>query len=345
MNARLPARHGKDYDVELAGLASAYPSLVVDNAAFVARAQFDVGDAAAVARLADETGLRARRWCGPNETAWTLARDAALAAVASSGCASSIDLVLVASGTTTPVQHPADAELPGMSDLAPRLVHALGRDGALGIDLKACYCTGFLRGLEVADALLANRSYRAALVVAAEQGSRLATAASNRSAFCFLMADGAGAAVLIRREGRSPNARGVLDYVNATEGDKLDWIAVGDDGASMRVRGAKAGEATVELLVRAGRELLSRNGLTPRDIAWLLPVQSHLRVVSAAREALEFPTEKLLFFAEDLGFSGSASVPATLADARASGRVKQGDLVLALAVGAGLSWGGALLRA
>src|SRR5690606_7713421 len=102
--------------------------------------------------------------------------------------------------TTMPVLHPPEADNAGVADLAPLVLRELGLDGALGLDIKACYCTGFLRGLQVADNLLANPNYRAALVIATEQGSRFAVAETNRSKFCFIMSDAAGAVILTREE-------------------------------------------------------------------------------------------------------------------------------------------------
>ncbi len=253
--------------------------------------------------------------------------------------------MVVASGTTMPVLHPAQADHPGAADLAPLLVRDLGRRGVLGIDVKACYCTGFLRGVQLLDAMLARSgSYRAGLVVATEQGSRLATAKSNRSAFCFLMADAAGAAILRRR---APSARerasGILDQVGWTDAEKVDWIAVGDDGMSMRVRGAQAAVATHELLVETARALLDRNRLLPETVDWLVPIQTHARVIDGLRSALKWPAKKLLWSGDVRGFSGSASIPARLSEAIQDGTIKKGELVLLLAVGAGLNCAGALV--
>jgi 3-oxoacyl-[acyl-carrier-protein] synthase-3 len=135
---------------------------------------------------------------------------------------------------------------------------------------------------------------------------------------------------------------GLRDYVGRTDGAKVDWIGIGADGRSMIVKGARVAGATHEELVHCARVLLGRNGLTPADVDWLLPIQTHARVVDGLCEALEWPAEKLLWSGDKRGFSGSASIPACLAEEVERGRVKKGDLVLSVAVGAGLNAAGAL---
>jgi len=338
----LPARLGRSYGLELVSTGYAYPSLIVDNDAFFARARFEL--AGNRAELIAETRMKFRRWCAPGETSWTLAREAVTAALAKAPeILAEIDVVLVASATTMPVLHPADPDNPGMADLAPLVLQHLGRRDALGLDLKACYCTGFLRCLEVADALLANPNHRAALLVATEQGSRLSTAASNRSSFVFISSDAAGAAIVKKREGPPPYRSGLVDYVNFVEADKREWAGIGPDGLAMVMKGSRAGEAVIALLARVGRTLLERNGLRPSDVDWLLPIQTHAAVVEAARQALSWPRERVLWFGDTGGFSGSASIPACLAEQIERGVIEKGQTILSIAVGAGMSAGAALL--
>jgi 3-oxoacyl-[acyl-carrier-protein] synthase-3 len=322
---------------EIAATGHVYPSERVDNATFLARCRFKLPDAA---QLAEETGIHTRTWCGAEENTYSMARIACERALAQAPeLREQIDLVIVASGTTMPVLQPPDAANAGMADLAPLLVNDLGRNGALGFDVKACYCTGFLRGLQIADAMLATGRFRAALVVATEQGSRFSIAETNRSSFCFIMSDAAGAAIL---RPAAPGARGIIDHVAHTEGDKLEWVGIGPDGASTIMRGSRAGEAVHSLLVRCARELLERNRLSEKDVDWLLPIQTHAGVVEGLRASLDWPRAKLIWTARHTGFAGSASIPAALAAERERGTIKKGDLVMSIAVGAGLNGAGAL---
>jgi 3-oxoacyl-[acyl-carrier-protein] synthase-3 len=339
----VPARQGKTYGLELVATGYAYPSAIVDNEAFFARAEFELNvDRAALAR---ETRMNFRRWCAPGESTWTLARDATRKALAKAPSAGEeIDVVLVASGTTVSVLHPGDLENSGMPDLAPMVLADIGRNDALGVDIKACYCAGFLRLLETADALLANPNYRAALLVATEQGSRMSTAATNRSSFVFISSDAAGAAIVRKREGLDARAArsGLVDYVNFTEADKRDWAGIAPDGYSMVMKGARTGEAMLSAMVRSGQMLLARNGLTPSDVRWLLPIQTYAPMIDEAARQLAWPAEKVLWFGGDGGFAGSASIPSCLAEQIERGTVANGDLVLSIGVGTGISAGAAL---
>lgn len=336
------ARRGLGYVSELVAAAHAYPSELVDNDEYLRRCRFTLG--ASPEQLARETRMQTRRWCLPHENTASMAR-AAVARLCDERpeLVAEIDAVVVASGTTMPMAHPTDPENCAFADLSPLVLAQLGRTQALGLDIKACYCSGFLRGLQVADGLLGNANYRSVLVLAVEQGSRFSVAETNRSSFCYIVGDAAGLVVLRRA---APRARaGIVDHVGFTDVDKLSWVGIGDDAASIIMLGSRAGEATTRLLLQCGRELLQRNGLYPTDVDWLLPIQTHAGLLDGVRGELGFDTTQLLWVGDRRGFSGSSSIPACLSEHLASGHVKKGDLVLSLAVGAGMNCAGALYYA
>jgi 3-oxoacyl-[acyl-carrier-protein] synthase-3 len=336
------ARAGARHVSEIVGSAYAYPSDVVDNDEYVRRCRFQLSTDPGT--LARETRIKTRRWCRPEESAATLVKEV----VAKLGSKhpelyEELDVVVVASGTTMPIAHPSDTKNRAFADLAPLVLEQLGRTTAVGLDIKACYCAGFLRGIEVMDGLLANANYRYGLLVAAEHGSRFATAESNRSSFCFLASDAAGAVVFRRRDLDAARRRtGVVDYCGFTDVGKLGWVGIGEDAASIIMRGSLAAMATREMLIDCARTLMDRNGLTPSAIDWLLPIQTHAGIVDDTMQVLEWPFEKLLWFGDVNGFSGSASIPSCLAEQVERGVVKKGDLILSLAVGAGMNAAGAL---
>jgi 3-oxoacyl-[acyl-carrier-protein] synthase-3 len=337
-----PARRGASHGTELVATAFALPSDRIDNEEFFRRCRFT--PTSSPAELIAETGMKQRFWCAPNENTRSLA-EAAVANLISQnpGLASEIDVVVVASGTTMTMAHPSDPNNRAFADLAPLLLRQLGRTDALGLDIKACYCTGFLRGMQVVDGLLSNPNYRSALLVAVEQGSRFATAASNRSSFCFIVADGAGAVVFRRTD---PGAgHGIIDYCGYSAVDKLDWVGIGEDAASIIMLGSRAAAATLEMLIECAQTLLQRNGLSARDVDFMIPIQTHRGLVSELTRALEWPANKLLWAGDELGFSGSASIPTCLAQNRARGTLRRGQRVLSLAVGAGMNCAGALYHA
>jgi 3-oxoacyl-[acyl-carrier-protein] synthase-3 len=336
------ARRGLGYVSEIVAASHAYPSDLIDNDEYLRRCRFTLS--ASPEQLARETRMQTRRWCRPHENTATMTRNAIARLMEERPeLVSEIDAVVVASGTTMPIAHPTDSENRAFADLSPLVLQQLGRTHGLGLDIKACYCTGFLRGLQVADGLLGNANYRSVLVVAVEQGSRYSVAETNRSSFCFIVGDAAGAVVL-RRSAPRPRV-GIVDYVGYTDVDKLSWVGIGEDAASIIMLGSRAGEATSRMLLECGRSLLARNGLEPTDVDWLIPIQTHAGLLDGLCAELGFEEAKLLWVGGQRGFSGSASIPACLSEHLASGEVKKGDLVLSLAVGAGMNCAGALYYA
>lgn len=331
---------GRDAVSRIVATGYAYPSDKVDNDEYLARCRFPLSDVDALIR---DTRMKSRLWCGPGENSWTLAREAARMAVEEvPGLADEIDLVVVASGTTLPFANPPEPDNPGSGDLAPRVLRDVLRRPALGFDVKACYCAGFLRSLQIADALLVSGGYRAALVVAAEQPGRMAVAETNQSSFCFLVGDAAGAFVL--RRVPPGEGGGLVDHVGSLDGSKLGWAGVGSDGASMVMRGSQAARSTLDLMTACGLDLLERNDLTPGDVDWLVPLQTHAGLVGSLAEAMGWPRDRVLWNGDVTGFSGSASIPACIAENLRKGVLARGDLVLSVAVGAGLSSAGSLYR-
>jgi 3-oxoacyl-[acyl-carrier-protein] synthase-3 len=324
---------------EIIATGFAYPRTIVDNDAFFARCEFPITEDRAA--LIAETRMVRRTWCGPGENTWTMAREAVASALAAGAVrAEEIDLVVVSSCSTIPMVNYPDPANPVVADLAPLVLAELGRDDAVGIDLKASYCAGFLRGLELVDAMLENPDYRCALLVATDEGGRFATAPSNRSAFCFLVGDAAGA-VVMRKRPAAPRT-GLVDSLGKTVVSNAALTSWGPDGRSLVVRGAKAGTAGLALMLEAGRQLLARNGLAPGDLDWLLPAQTHAGTVEALCDGLEIARAKLVWSGDVTGYAASASIAATLGARRADHTMRKGDLVLSLAVGAGMNVAGAL---
>ena len=339
-------RPRRDRVTELVATGFAYPHAIVDNAEFFARCRFPITDDRA--QLIADTRMKRRTWCGPGENTWTMAR-AAVARAIEQGKATGafdpreIDLVVVSSCSTIPMVNFPDPANPVVADLAPLVLAELGRDDGVGIDLKASYCAGFLRGLELVDAMLDNPDYRLALLIASDEGGRFATAESNRSAFCFLVGDAAGAVVL-RKRPAAPRT-GIVDYLGKTVVSKADLTSWGPDGKSLFVRGVRTGVAGLELMLEAGRQLMARNRLTPDDIDWLIPAQTHAGTVEALCTGLELPRDKLVWSGDVTGYAASASIAATLGARMQDRTVNKGDLILSLAAGAGMNVAGAVYYA
>jgi len=333
------ARPHRDLVSEIVATGFAYPQLIIDNDGFFARCEFPITDDRA--QLIADTRMVRRTWCGPGENTWTMAREAVRGALASGAVAADqIDLVVVSSCSTIPMVNYPDPNNPVVADLAPLVLAELGRDDAIGIDLKATYCAGFVRGLELVDAMLDNPDYRTGLLVATDEGGRFATAESNRSAFCFLVGDAAGA-VVMRKRPRAPRV-GLVDTLGATVVRHRELTSWGPDGRSLMVRGGRAGQVGLELMLDAGRRLLARNGLAADDVDWLLPAQTHAATIEALCDGLAMPRKKLVWSGDVTGYAASASIAATLGARLADHTLHKGDLVLSLAAGAGMNVAGAL---
>lgn len=342
------ARAGFAAPVVVRSTGFAYPSDVVDNDAFFARCRFPITDDRDA--LVRETRMQTRRWCGPDEDTFTMARDAVAMALAGRD-PSTVDVLVVSSCSTIPgtnvpywersVVGRATGPNPVVADLSPLLLGELGIDHAMGMDLKATYCAGFVRGLQLLDGLLQNPNYRSGLLVCTDVGGRFATAESNRSAFCFVVGDAAGAVLLERG---APGDAGIVDYTGTMIPSGAHLTSFGPDGESLLVRGRAAGEATHALLVRDARVLLARNGLSVGDVDWLLPMQTHAGAVDAVCAELGVPRERCLWSGGETGYAASASIPAAFARRRADGTIRPGDRVLVIAVGAGMNSGAALLH-
>lgn len=338
-SAGVNARRDLTISTEIVATGFSYPSEIVDNDTYFARCRFPITQDRE--ELVRETRMKTRTWCAPEENTLTMAKRAVEMALSQDPTLrDEIDVVLVTSATTMPVFHAPEKEHLGMADLAPLILRDIGRSGALGFDLKAVACTGFLRGLQVMDGMLANANYRAGLVISTEQCSRFTLGENNRSTFCFILSDAAGAAVLKRRQ-KTPRT-GLIDYVGFTDADKFHLVTMLPDLASLFVGGGRVGSATHEMLVTCGRTLMARNGLSIDDVDWLLPMQSHAGVIEGMRAALEWPKEKMIWHGDVTGFSGSPSIVVSLAEQIHKKIIKKGDLVMSLAVGAGMNCAGAL---
>ncbi len=286
------------------------------------------------------TGIRERRIADAGDSVASLATAAARFALADAGLEpSDIDLLIVA--TCTP-----DLPMPSTACLVQT---ALGmRERAACLDLNAA-CTGFVYALDHAWALLSTGRYRHALVIGAEKISSLVDWSDRTT--CVLFGDGAGAVVLGPARAASP-AR-ILDAQLGAIPGTADLLGVPGGGSSpatsdarrhIAMRGKEVFKFAVRGMEEVTRDLLARNGLSGADVALVVPHQANLRIIHALAQYLELPYERILVNVDRYGNTSAASIPLALDEARRSGRLKSGDLVLFVAFGAGLTYGGALVR-
>jgi 3-oxoacyl-[acyl-carrier-protein] synthase III len=292
--------------------------------------------------ITERTGIKSRRIAELGAANSDLGLLAAQKALADAGTrADEIDLIVV--GTCTP-----DMPLPSTACF---LQMKLGARNAFAMDVNAA-CSGFLYSLSVADALIRAGRARKALVIGSEILSSV-TDYTDR-ATCILFGDGAGAAVLAE----CPDGDGILSCHLHSDGNLWELIHCPGGGTVnpltpdlisrrmiyIRMMGNETFKHAVTKMGEVALKALSQNGYGIEDVALFIPHQANLRIVGAIGKRLGVPPERIFVNLERYGNTSSASIPIALAEAKAQGRIRPGDLVLLVAFGAGLTWGSVLVR-
>ena len=289
--------------------------------------------------ILQRTGIRERRIAADGECTSDLAIEAAKAALIMAGLgASELDLIVCA--TSTP-----DETFPAT---ATRIQDRLGMNGGAAFDVQAV-CTGFIYALAVADNFIRLDQAKNVLVVGAETFSRILDW-QDRST-CVLFGDGAGAVVLRAENGMAGSKdRGVLSTHIYSDGRFHDALYV-DGGPSstktvghVRMEGKEVFRHAVVRMAEAIDTALEANGLTPGDIDWLVPHQANLRIIEAMARRLNLPQDRVVITVDRHANTSAASIPLALSEAVDDQRIQPGDLVLMEAMGAGFTWGSALVR-
>jgi 3-oxoacyl-[acyl-carrier-protein] synthase-3 len=226
----------------------------------------------------------------------------------------------------------------------------LGATEAGAYDLSAG-CTGFMYAIAQASGMIGAGLSRTALIVGADVLSKIVDM-SDRST-CVLFGDGAGAAVLepATAEGflgfeLGADGAGGVDLNLPAGGSRLPSSAETVAGGLhyIQMNGRQVFKFATRVLVRSAQALLDRTGLAIEDVDVYVPHQANVRIIDHAVAKLGIPKEKVVVNVDRYGNTSSASIPIALAEAVADGRVRKGDTVLMTGMGAGLTWGSALLR-
>lgn len=292
--------------------------------------------------IVTRTGIKERRITGEGEASSTLALRASQRALEMAGVSpDELDVIIVA--TVTP-----DMFFPSVGCLVQ---DALGAKRAAAFDVSAG-CSGFIYALTIADAFLKNGKYQKALVIGTENLSKV-TDYQDRST-CVLLGDGAGAVVLVGEEGE----RGILSSHLHSDGSYKDLLFQPGGGSAippsyesidnrlhyLKMDGNKLFKIAVKSLEDTVLETLASNDMRDSDIDLLIPHQANLRIIQAIAKRLNLPDEKVFINIHKYGNTSSASIPIALDEANREGKIKQGDLLLFNAFGAGLTWGAVLVR-
>ena len=323
--------------VKIAGLSTYVPPRLLTNQ-----------DLEKMVKTTDEwilqrTGIRERHVVDPGVATSDLAKEAAIGALAQAGItAEQIDLIIV--GTTTP-----DTIFPSTACL---LQNKLRASRAWGFDLGAA-CAGFTFALTTGTQMIATGAHDYVLVVGADVMSSIIDYTDR--ATCVLFGDGAGAVVLAPADDREP---AIIDFANEIDGSGGPALCMPAGGSRMpashetvdkRLHYVKQdGQTVFKFAVRKTEEIcrrvLEKNGFQPCEVDLFVSHQANRRIITAAADRLGLPESKVMLNLEMYGNTTAGTIPLALADARRQGRLKNGDLVLLAAVGAGFTVGSVLLR-
>jgi 3-oxoacyl-[acyl-carrier-protein] synthase III len=285
--------------------------------------------------IRERTGIRERRIAADDEALTDIALPATRAALEDAGVeAEEIDLLVCA--TVTP-----DMMFPTSSAL---IAHELGMPRAAAYDLLAG-CTGFVYAIAQAYGMLASGLARRALVVGGDVLSKILDW-EDRSTL-VLFGDGAGAVVM------EPVERGgFIGFELGADGGGGEYLwypgsgsrRFEDPASFVRMNGREVFKFATRIMVYSAHSLLEECGKTVDDMDVYIPHQANKRIIDYAVDKLGIPTEKTVVNVDRFGNTSSGSIPLALADARAEGRLRDGALVLMTGMGAGLTWGSALIE-
>ncbi|WP_339208895.1 beta-ketoacyl-ACP synthase III [Paenibacillus sp. FSL K6-3182] len=291
--------------------------------------------------IVTRTGIKERRLASAEEATSDLALHASREAIAAAGLTpEDIDLIIVA--TITP-----DMFFPSTACL---LQDKLGAKQAAAFDLSAA-CSGFIYGLATGTSMIASGMYKHVLVVGAETLSRI-TDYTDRNT-CILFGDGAGAVVL----GPVEEGRGFQSFVLGADGSGGDLLKVHGGGSRVpaseesiqskqhfiHMAGNDVFKFAVRIMGSVAEEALQKAGLNKEDIDLLIPHQANIRIIQSALNRLSLSEDKAMVNLDKYGNMSSASIPVALAEAVEQGRVSEGDRLVLVGFGGGLTWGASVL--
>lgn len=292
--------------------------------------------------IRERTGIRVRHIAENGVAASHMATEAAKLVLAQTSThPAEIDLIIIAS-VTPDMFFPATACL---------VQDRLGAKKAWGFDLSAA-CSGFAYGLTVGAQFVGAGTHQKVLVVGSDKMSAILDYKDR--ATCVLFGDGAGAVLLEP----ASDTEGIIDFHHDVDGSGGQYLCMPGGGSlypsshetldrNMHVvhqDGPNVFKYAVRRMADLSAQLLERNGFTSEDLALVVPHQANLRIIRAMQERLCLDDSKVLVNIDCYGNTTGGTIPLGLRDAVEQGRLHKGDLVLLIAVGAGFTTGGVLLR-
>jgi 3-oxoacyl-[acyl-carrier-protein] synthase-3 len=322
--------------VSIIGTGSYLPEKVLSNADL--EKMVDTSDE----WIRTRTGIRERRIAADDEYTSDLAAKAALDAIANAGItAEEIDLILVA--TITP-----DMAFPSTACFVQQKI---GAKRAACFDVSAA-CSGFLYAVEIAQQFINSHTYNTILVIGAEKLSCIVDWTDRNT--CVLFGDGAGAAILRHRGG----SHGVMATHMGSDGSFSDILYIPGGGCrfplnknnidqrlnAIKMNGKETYKQAVNAMLTAAGAALDATGLSMDDIACIIPHQANMRIIEAIAERMNVPLERFVVNLDRFGNTSAAAVAIALDEANRTGRMKEGDFILMVVFGGGLTWASSVVQ-
>jgi 3-oxoacyl-[acyl-carrier-protein] synthase-3 len=289
--------------------------------------------------IQERTGIKQRHRARDDEPTSDLATEAARRALADAGkTAADVDLIIVA--TTTP-----DMTFPATATIVQR---KLGCSVNIAFDVQAV-CSGFVYALSIADGFIARGNAKCALVIGAEEMTRLMD--WNDRTTCVLFGDGAGAFVVEPREGQGTKEdQGILGFALRADGSKTDLLYVDGGPATtgtvgkLRMLGNQVFRHAVVNIAEAITAACAAAKIEIADVDWFVPHQANQRIIKGVGDRLGLDEKTVISTVAIHANTSAASIPLAMDVAIKDGRIKRGDMVLLEAMGGGLTWGACALR-
>ncbi|HEV3087247.1 MAG TPA: beta-ketoacyl-ACP synthase III [Candidatus Elarobacter sp.] len=322
--------------VRIAGVGHYVPSKVLTNADL--EKMLDTSDEWITTR----TGMRERHIAAPDEPTSEISLAAARNALANAGLEpKDVDCIIVA--TVTPdYAFPATACIVGAK---------LGVQGVPAFDMEIA-CSGFIYGLTVASSMVRTGVFKRVLLIGAEELSRLVNYEDRGTAVLF--GDGAGAVVLeacevdsflgceLGADGSDPNALYLPS--SGTADPPLTAADIASKRNTITMDGKEVFRFAVTKMIEATNVALERANIHSNDVSWVIPHQANIRIIEAAAKRLDIPDDRVIINIDRYGNTSAASIPIALSETVAAGKLKDGDVLLFVGFGGGLSWGAVTWR-
>lgn len=322
--------------LRIAGIGYSVPETVITN-----------DDLTKLYETSDEwiysrTGIKERRLVSGNENAIDLGEKAAKNAIEKSGIdKEDIDLIIAASAA--PIE---------IYSMGCQIHKRLGIQKPVpAFDISAA-CTGLIYGLSLAKGLIASGMYKNILIVATDNNSKLLDWTDRGTSILF--GDGAGAMVVTQAQD------GIDDIIAIdikSDGNYDHLISLRFDGKNcplvepnesvpslIRMNGRGVYAFVAKILPKYVEELIQNAGMTSDDIDYMVPHQANIRIIQAVQERLGLPEEKVVTNLKYYGNTSAASIPIALVESVEKGRMKLNSTALLCGFGAGMTWGGAIVR-